>query len=84
MMGRTECAFDWNPVELCNGIPLIPPVGRSDETNHHPGEQARASVGRDDAAAAGMFEEQRLASRGPEGVYLQPSEKPGFGLALPR
>ena len=29
-----------------------------------------------------MFEEQRQESRGPEGVYPQPAEKPGSGLEL--
>jgi hypothetical protein len=29
-----------------------------------------------------MFEEQRLVTRGPEGIYLQPSEKPGFGMEI--
>ncbi|MSV30183.1 MAG: L-rhamnonate dehydratase [Bryobacterales bacterium] len=74
---------------LANGIPLIPHIGGSEEPIHYLAYMPALTWAETTLPPPGgpdrvykMFEEQRLVSRGPEGVYLQPSERPGFGLDI--
>ena len=71
---------------LANDIPLYPHAGGSETAIHylayHPAltwaETTLPPPGGPDRVYK-MFEEQRNVTRGPEGVYFQPSEAPGFG-----
>ncbi len=74
---------------LANGIPLIPHIGGAEEPIHYLAHMPALTWAETTLPPPGgpdrvykMFEEQRLVSRGPEGVYLQPSERPGFGLDI--
>jgi L-rhamnonate dehydratase len=69
-----------------HGIPLIPHAGGGQETIHYLATLPQTTWAETTIPAPGgpdrvykMFEEQRLVSRGPEGIYFQPSEEPGFG-----
>ena len=69
-----------------HGIPLIPHAGGGQETIHYLATLPQTTWAETTLPPPGgpdrvyrMFEEQRLITRGPEGIYIQPSEQPGFG-----
>ena len=71
---------------LEKGVPLIPHAGGFVECIHYLATHPQRTWAETTIPAPGgpaqvyeMFEEQRHISRGPEGVYIQPSEEPGFG-----
>lgn len=71
---------------LERGIPLIPHAGGFVEPIHYLATMPQLTWAETTLPAPGgpaevyrMFEEERHISRGPEGVYIQPSEEPGFG-----
>lgn len=71
---------------LEHGIPLIPHAGGGVETVHYLATLPQLTWAETTIPAPGgpdrvykMFEEQRHISRGPEGIYIQPSDEPGFG-----
>ncbi len=71
---------------LANGIPLYPHAGGSPEAIHYLAaypaltwaETTLPPPGGPDSVYK-LFEEQRHISRGPEGIYIQPPDRPGFG-----
>ena len=71
---------------LANGIPLIPHAGGGQETIHYLATLPQTTWAETTLPPPGgpaevykRFEEDRLVTRGPEGVYFQPPEAPGFG-----
>ena len=71
---------------LEQGIPVIPHAGGATDCIHYLAAQPQMTWAETTIPAPGgppeayeMFAEQRLMSRGPEGVYIQPPEEPGFG-----
>ena len=71
---------------LERGIPLVPHAGGSVECIHYLATLPQLTWAETTIPAPGgpervyeMFAEQRHMTRGPEGVYIQPSEEPGFG-----
>lgn len=71
---------------LANGIPLIPHAGGAQDVIHYLAVLPQLTWAETTLPPPGgppevyeMFEEQRLVTRGPEGVYFQPSDEPGFG-----
>ncbi len=71
---------------LERGVPLIPHGGGSIECMHYLASLPQLTWAETTIPAPGgpkevyeLFAEQRRMTRGPEGVYIQPSEEPGFG-----
>jgi len=74
---------------LANGIPLYPHAGGFPETIHYLASYPALTWAETTLPPPGgpdrvykMFEEQRGVTRGPEGVYFQPPNRPGFGLDI--
>ncbi len=74
---------------LANGVPLYPHAGGSPECIHYLAsypavtwaEMTIPPPGGPDSVYK-MFEEQRNITRGTEGIYIAPSDKPGFGFEI--
>lgn len=71
---------------LANGVALYPHAGGSPECIHYLASYPAVTWAETTLPPPGgpdrvykMFEEQRGVTRGPEGVYFQPGDKPGFG-----
>jgi L-rhamnonate dehydratase len=71
---------------LASGIPLIPHGGGINEAIHYLVTQPQVPLAETTIPPPGgpdhvykLYEEQRKITRGPEGIYVQPSEAPGFG-----
>ncbi len=71
---------------LANNIPLFPHGGGSVESIHHMVTQPQLAWAETTLPPPGgpdsvykIHEEERHLTRGPEGVYVQPSEEPGVG-----
>jgi L-rhamnonate dehydratase len=74
---------------LANGIPLIPHAGGAQDVIHYLATLPQLTWAETTLPPPGgppevyeMFEEQRLVTRGPDGIYFQPSDEPGFGLDI--
>ncbi len=68
------------------GVPLIPHAGGSTECIHYLAALPQHTLAETTIPAPGgppevyeLYAEQRKMTRGPEGVYIQPSDEPGFG-----
>jgi L-alanine-DL-glutamate epimerase-like enolase superfamily enzyme len=71
---------------LANHIRLIPHAGGNNAAIHYLASFPQQSWAETTIPAPGgpqsvytQFAEQRKMTQGPEGIYIQPSEEPGFG-----